>query len=461
MASPAEIGQGLPETLPEDFSDWDNQSSSATVQAGSGDFEAPRGLEDFPTPPAPAPGPEGVAAPVTIPDKSSGLGAPRALGDSSRPLAPTPRPEVTPELVPYGLRPGAWPPPARVNQDDAALLRRSRSSSGLAAGVPISISRAEEVVHLPQEVSLSPQPRKVSVPDDLGNGTKTPAQGELSIEELRKSLRPRIAVMNAADKPIAKRKRVKVAAIGACSILMLSILAIWLFRPGTPSKMNASVEPGLTANQVTPADSNTHKPSPSTASIPDVSPTAVQTRQTPVSPSTEAENEETSPTVQPTRVQSKMMDDQLAAPIRISRDIHKPGVENEPPPSAGIGMTDTQALGGGSTIASVFTGSRTVVHGAPAATTVSAGVAVGLLIQRTPPVYPAIAKDARVSGTVELQATISKAGIVKDIRVVSGPPMLRRAAVDAVQTWRYKPYKLNNEPTEVQTTINVVFSLGP
>ncbi|HKF50281.1 MAG TPA: TonB family protein [Terracidiphilus sp.] len=311
---------------------------------------------------------------------------------------------------------------------------------------------------MPQEVSLSPQPRKVSAPDGLTNGSKTPAQGEFSIEELRKSLRPQTAVKNAADNPIAKRKWVKVTAIGAGPILILSVLAIWLFRPGTPSKMNASVEPGLTATQGTRADSNTQKPSPSTSSIPNVSTTPVQTGQTQVSPSTEAANGETSPTVQPTRVQSKMMDEQLAAPIRISRDIHKPGVENEPPPSAGLGTTE--ALGGGNTIGSVFTGSRPVVRIAPAAaTTVSAGVAVGLLIQKTAPVYPSIARDAHVSGTVQIEATISKAGSVKDIRVVSGPPMLRQAAVDAVQTWRYKPYKLNNEPTEVQTTINVVFSL--
>ena len=65
-----------------------------------------------------------------------------------------------------------------------------------------------------------------------------------------------------------------------------------------------------------------------------------------------------------------------------------------------------------------------------------------------------------MSGTVELHAIISKDGTIKDLHVVSGPAMLRQAAVDAVRTWRYKPYKLNNEPTEVETTINVVFTLG-
>ena len=78
----------------------------------------------------------------------------------------------------------------------------------------------------------------------------------------------------------------------------------------------------------------------------------------------------------------------------------------------------------------------------------------------TPPVYPPIAKAARVSGTVEMNATISKKGTIKDVHVVSGPPMLQQAAVDAVRNWRYKPYKLSNQPIEVETTIRLVFSLG-
>jgi protein TonB len=61
---------------------------------------------------------------------------------------------------------------------------------------------------------------------------------------------------------------------------------------------------------------------------------------------------------------------------------------------------------------------------------------------------------------VELHATISTNGRIKDLQVVSGPVMLRQAAVDAVRNWRYKPYKLNSQPVEVKTTINVVFALG-
>jgi periplasmic protein TonB len=59
-----------------------------------------------------------------------------------------------------------------------------------------------------------------------------------------------------------------------------------------------------------------------------------------------------------------------------------------------------------------------------------------------------------------LQATISKTGTIENLRVLSGPPMLQQAALQAVETWRYKPYLLNGEPVEVETQVNVIFTLG-
>jgi protein TonB len=107
----------------------------------------------------------------------------------------------------------------------------------------------------------------------------------------------------------------------------------------------------------------------------------------------------------------------------------------------------------------VFSGSSQPVVKSGRPLNISAGVATGMLIQKTAPVYPMIAKSARVSGTVVLQATISKTGDITNLSVLSGPPMLRQSALDAVRTWRYKPYRLNNEPTDVETTVNVIFSL--
>lgn len=96
---------------------------------------------------------------------------------------------------------------------------------------------------------------------------------------------------------------------------------------------------------------------------------------------------------------------------------------------------------------------------APKKIVISAGVAAGARTGGDAPQYPAIAKAARVQGTVELQATIGTTGAIENLRVISGPPMLQSAAMDAVRTWTYKPYLLNGSPVEVETQVNVVFSL--
>ena len=83
-----------------------------------------------------------------------------------------------------------------------------------------------------------------------------------------------------------------------------------------------------------------------------------------------------------------------------------------------------------------------------------------MLINRVVPDYPKIAQAAHVSGTIVLHAIIAKDGSVQELTYVSGPPLLIKAAIDAVRQWRYKPTLLNNEPVEVETTIDVVFNLG-
>jgi len=91
---------------------------------------------------------------------------------------------------------------------------------------------------------------------------------------------------------------------------------------------------------------------------------------------------------------------------------------------------------------------------------VSSGVSAGMLIGEIKPVYPRIAIAARQEGIVVVEATISKAGTIESARVVSGPAMLAGAAIEAVRAARYRPYRLNGELTEVQTTVTVNFKLG-
>jgi periplasmic protein TonB len=91
---------------------------------------------------------------------------------------------------------------------------------------------------------------------------------------------------------------------------------------------------------------------------------------------------------------------------------------------------------------------------------VSGGVQASKLINKPTPLYPPIAKQARVQGTVVLAAMISKSGTVEGLKVVSGHPMLTQAALQAVRNWKYQPTYLNGEPVEVETTINVNFTLN-
>jgi protein TonB len=114
----------------------------------------------------------------------------------------------------------------------------------------------------------------------------------------------------------------------------------------------------------------------------------------------------------------------------------------------------------GAIIDGIGTGPPTVIKQAPKTLSISSGVMAGSLLDKTLPQYPAIARAARIQGVVVLQATISTTGLIKNLRVLSGPPMLQQAAMDAVRSWRYKPYLLNGNPVEVETTINVVFNLG-
>jgi periplasmic protein TonB len=90
---------------------------------------------------------------------------------------------------------------------------------------------------------------------------------------------------------------------------------------------------------------------------------------------------------------------------------------------------------------------------------VASTIVAGLLICKVTPTYPPIAVAARQEGTVVLQAKISKTGNIENLRVASGPPMLQQAAMDAVKNWAYRPYLLNGQPVEVETTVNVVFTL--
>jgi protein TonB len=163
----------------------------------------------------------------------------------------------------------------------------------------------------------------------------------------------------------------------------------------------------------------------------------------------------------PARGVSEMTAGKIQAPILFPRT---PFIPDSPEPTGPANISEV-GLGTG-----IPGGVGPSIPGSSAAPTVrlipkapvrvSGPVSEGLLLSKTLPIYPRLAIAVRAEGTVVLQATISKDGTIENLRVVSGPPMLQQAAIDAVKTWRYRPYLIGGEPVEVDTTVNVVFTLG-
>ena len=100
------------------------------------------------------------------------------------------------------------------------------------------------------------------------------------------------------------------------------------------------------------------------------------------------------------------------------------------------------------------------VAGPPAQIRVGGNVQATQIVTKVPPVYPALAKQARVSGVVHLDAIIAKDGTIQELHSLGGPALLIQAAMDAVRQWTYRPTMLNGEPVMVETTIDVNFTLN-
>jgi len=168
------------------------------------------------------------------------------------------------------------------------------------------------------------------------------------------------------------------------------------------------------------------------------------------------------------QVQTDIVNGQLRTPTKIPEKVQMIKEDEAPPPSMATGGVVGGVPGGvpggqmGGVIGGIISSTPVAVPkvATPQRVRVSQGVQQGLLIRRVQPAYPPLARQARIQGTVVLAAEISKDGTIENLHLVSGHPMLAPAAIDAVKQWRYKPYYLNNEPVEVETTINVNFTLA-
>jgi protein TonB len=166
-------------------------------------------------------------------------------------------------------------------------------------------------------------------------------------------------------------------------------------------------------------------------------------------------------------VQTDIVNGELRTPTKIPEKI-KMIQEDEAPPamaSAGVvGGVPGGIPGGqmGGVIGGIISATPVAVPkvATPQRVRVSSGVSSGLLIRRVNPTYPPLARQARIQGVVILQAQISKDGSIENLQLISGHPMLAPAAIEAVKQWKYKPYLLNGEPVEVDTQVQVNFTLA-
>jgi protein TonB len=484
MASPKELAPLLPETLPEDFGDWDSEASPAPSSVNSSEREAweaahslgetpeslwqsadreafLESLVDRPRVSSPV-----SSAPVFVKQQkdfidwdsespSAPWPADRALwgswdaapsfGKTAKPLEQSADRETFPSPVEDGPRDSgsASSAPVIVNQHEL--------TNQLVDGSPSRASHKLEARPAAIAVPVVPGLPNVAAVDGMRNSPVSTAKTRHEADEaIFQLFSPKKITVKRALKT-AKKKWMTVAAVSAGSILLPLILMTPLFHHGTKSVTKHSVQPLPIA---TDTQLKTNMPNPP-ASKPLAQGKPLAATEKPPATGDQPANEDDP--VTSAQVDTNMMNNQLTAPTRIPKQV----AENEPaPPSFSTAGVD--ALGGGSANAGIFNGhAKPVVKIAPSKPLViSSGVAIGMLIQSTPPAYPPLAKTARMAGTVQLHATISKIGTIKDLHAVSGPVMLRQAALDAVRNWRYKPYMLNNEPIEVETTINVVFTLG-
>jgi protein TonB len=233
----------------------------------------------------------------------------------------------------------------------------------------------------------------------------------------------------------------------AAGPLVLALVLLVVFT--RPSPQNHAASPvKVTSAPVQSQPETIESPVAKTASKP-VAPTPIANApRTPVD-TTEYTNPAPSPS-------PDAMAAQLVAPTRIAGQLKKAASAEEPPPSAPgqVSLEDNNVVPG-----SVFGGGNKEKV-MPRVSAISAGVADGMIIHKTPPVYPKFAQDAHITGKVVLKATITKQGTIEGVQVLSGPKILAPSAVDAVRTWKYKPYMLDNQPIAVETNITVVFGAG-
>lgn len=474
--------------------------STTSIKPGGTGFQSARPATAPALKPAAAAAPP-VKKPATVPsgpvaNSSTGLAtsgssvvqesaAPKAHAEATRPSASTASAGAPKKNYPWQpTKPGAEPM--------ASALRKAAEAAGMGEdlepppaeiSVPAAQKSSMTLTGMAAGAASAPAPAKIQPVVEVPIVTSTPpaspvhepiAAHEPSIAHDEKEIaepEPPSFSMGAPAYEEEEPGNNKKALIIVAAVVLLAALAGYLgwknmSGKSTPtptgsvstttgsSTSSALPTPSQTSEAAPPVDSSSAASSRSSEALPSVttkpSPAAKAAAHDTAPPkSDDASVEEPAPHPASPAIVVKN-EQSRQAPKSSSQDIEQPVA-----PSA-IGVTtgaDTKAL------AAISSAPVNVPRPSNDVVKISQGVSEGLVLKRTPPRYPPQALQLHKEGAVQLQATVTKTGDIANIKVLSGDPMLARAAEDAVRQWKYKPYYLNGEPVDIQTQITVNFKL--
>ena len=466
----------------------DEDLLKSCMRAGARDF-LPLPSEGGPAPASSMPAaPVGVKpAPIAPPVTRQAVAPQPVARPVPAPLTPAPRSNVTPIVPERRLEPVAEAKPARspegntfpdILKDSERISSaaepqsaKTEDDSDFAAWDAANLRRASmPAVPKPETLprpSLVPEKRKAVEPvrvappvekkEPVAEAAPTPIappieRPPVSVDIFRSSMF-QAEPSEAAEKQGANV--MKWILIAAGPVVLALVLLVVFTRSSSPTPVAANTKAAPAVAAPTPEVAKESDPTASDRLI--VNATGKQGTNTQITKPSAAQPQALQPsdpeTQAPAPVSPDAMAAQLVAPTRIAGQIRKTVPADEPPPSAPstVSLDENNSVPG-----SVF-GSGPKAKVMPHVVPISAGVAAGMVVHKTAPVYPKFAQDAHITGTVVLKATITKQGAIEGIQVLSGPKLLAPSAVDAVKTWKYKPYMLDGQPVAVETNVTIVF----
>jgi periplasmic protein TonB len=405
----------------------------------------------------PAPVPEIPAMPPTLTTPPSGpvIASPTALFEVEK--EPTPKPEEADAAL---LESMSDPIANKPRSDSTSGTQAPVRSSWLPAHQPMAQPVATALKHADQALgkatSSTSEVSVQSVFSHSGSGAAAaaaPARESSSIEKEIGELEVP-AVTHASASAVPKGSRTGLLAVlvvvAVAAAGYLGWTKFYSSSPRTQARSGSatkSAQPSAASNPVAEPYSAvvTATPLPPTSSTPaQVSSTASKKAVTSISVSDVGK---ASSTPKPEVLVVNSGSARPAVPPTIAQ------ADTEPAPAPSIVSSASDA----SAVSGLVEMPASTPQAAPHTLRISQGVSQGLLVKKVAPVYPQRALSMRIQGAVELLATISPDGNVKDVKLLSGDTMLARAAMDAVKQWKYKPYYLDDKPLEIQTQITVNF----